>query len=72
MYIATKLNLTTLLPELIKRAYQGGKEPGVGRKSPNERIEHYMSQLDASQKGKLFELYRLDFDLFGYEPLRVI
>ena len=66
MYIAVKQNLTFLLPELDK----------INRKSKtkiatNNRIDFYMSQLSDQHKEKLFDLYKLDFDLFGYDPWNV-
>ena len=63
MYIAMKQNLTTLLPELTKT-----NRKTKGKKSSQDRIEHYMSQLNTKQKRKLYELYQLDFELFGYDP----
>ena len=61
-YIATKLNLTTLVPKLsITNRMTKGKKG-------NDRVTHYMSQLSERQKQKLFELYKLDFALFGYDP----
>ena len=41
-------------------------------KTGNDRVTHYMSQLSVRQKQKLFELYKLDFALFGYEPENTI
>ena len=66
MYIAVKQNLTFLLPELDK----------INRKSKtkiatNNRVDFYMSQLSEQLKEKLFDLYKLDFDLFGYDPWNV-
>ena len=66
MYIAMKQNLTSLLSDLTK----------VNRKSKskiatNNRVDFYMSRLSDHQKEKLFELYKLDFDLFGYDPWNV-
>ena len=64
MYIAVKQNLTSLLPELNK----------INRKSKiatNNRVDFYMSQLSDQHKEKLFDLYKLDFDLFGYDPWNV-
>ena len=66
MYIAVKQNLTSLLPELNK----------INRKSKtkiatNNRVDFYMSQLSEQHKEKLFDLYKLDFDLFGYDPWNV-
>ena len=63
MYIAMKQNLTTLLPELTKT-----NRKTKGKKSSQDRIEHYMSQLNTNLKRKLYELYQLDFELFGYDP----
>ena len=62
MFIAIKLNLTNLLPELTKanRKTRGEERP--------YRVEHYMSQLEVDLKRKLYELYQPDFDLFGYDP----
>ena len=61
-YIAAKLNLTSFLPELSKT-----RNKTKGKKS-NDWVKSYMSQLSKEQKEKLFELYKLDFALFGYEP----
>ena len=63
MYIAMKQNLTTLLPELIKTNRKTKRT-----QSTQDRIGHYMSKLNISQKRKLYELYQWDFELFGYDP----
>ena len=63
MYIAMKQNLTTLLPELSKTNQKTKRT-----KSSPDRIDFYMSQLSANLKRKLYELYKLDFELFGYDP----
>ena len=63
MYIAIKQNLTTLLPELTK-TYRQSK----GERVHLDRIEHYMSQLSTQQRMELYNLYKLDFELFGYDP----
>ena len=63
MYIALKQNLTTLLPELAK-----ANRKTKGKKSSMDRIEYYMSQLNTELRRKLYELYKLDFELFGYDP----
>ena len=62
-YIAIKQNITTFLPELIK-----DNRKTKGKKSPQNRIEHYLSQLSTKQRRKLYQLYQLDFDMFGYDP----
>ena len=61
-YIAAKLNLSELLPELSKV----NRKTGQGQSQ--DRVEGYMSQLDQDVRGRLYELYKLDFDLFGYDP----
>ena len=63
MYIAIKQNLTTLLPELTK-TIRKSKE----KRSSLDRIEHHMTQLSPQQRRKLYNLYKLDFELFGYDP----
>ena len=65
-YIAAKLNLTSFLPEL---SIANRKTKG---KRGNDRVKHYMSQLNEHQREKLFELYKLDFVLFGYDPENTI
>ena len=62
-YIAIKQNLTTLIPDLTMTTNQN-----KDKKSSKERIEFYMSKLNDDQKQKLYELYKLDFELFGYDP----
>ena len=63
LYIALKQNLTSLLPELSKT-----HRKSKGMSSSDNKVEHYMSQLSDHHRKKLFELYKLDFDLFGYDP----
>ena len=63
MYIATKHNLTSLLPELMKSSRKSRE-----RQISLNRAENYMAQLSISSKRRLFELYKLDFELFGYDP----
>ena len=63
MYVAIKQNLTKMLPELTmvnRKTWRTG--------SSTDRIELHMSQLDIEQRRKLYELYELDFKLFGYDP----
>ena len=63
MYIAMKQNLTALLSELTRT-----NRKTKGEKSSQDRIEHYMSQLSINLRRNLYELYQLDFELFGYDP----
>ena len=65
-YIAQKLNLNTLLTRKEKR-----KNRTAGKVSPeysqSERIKKYFSLLDKEARQKLYQLYRMDFEMFGYD-----
>ena len=63
-YIATKLNLTEQLGILKHVQHQ---TPGRGDKSRRERRDYYMSQLSAQMVDDLYELYKFDFIMFGYD-----
>ena len=63
MYIALRQNLTSLLPDLIKN-----NRKSKGKSSSDDKVKYYISQLSNHQRKKLLELYKLDFDLFGYDP----
>ena len=52
-YIATKLNLSALLPELSKV----NRKTKLKSPSSTDRVEGYMSQLDQDVRGRLYELY---------------
>lgn len=74
-YIAIKQNLTTLLPELNKVNQKTqddylNSHPVVAARLGilHNKAEHYMSQLNIDLKKKIYELYQIDFDLFGYDP----
>ena len=62
MYIAIKLNITTLMTELAKPNRKSKFKDNLNR------IEDHLSKLTLMQRKKLFQLYKLDFELFGYEP----
>ena len=62
-YIAHKQNLTSLLPELSK-----ANRKSKGKSSSYNKVERYMSQLSEHHRKNLYELYKLDFELFGYDP----
>ena len=61
-YIATKRNLTVLLGHLTEALNDSPKN----FRSQAERIEHYFSMLDQSVKLRLYNLYDIDFEMFGY------
>ena len=63
-YIAQKLNLTALLTRTEKRKnHTSGKEPY----SQSKRIKKYFSLLDKGVRRRLFQLYRMDFEMFGFD-----
>ena len=37
-----------------------------GIKEPAEKIKHYFMQLNATQVYKIYHMYRIDFEMFGY------
>ena len=61
-YIATKQNLTALSGRLSEAINDTPKN----FKSQAERIEHYFSMLNRSDKMRLYNLYKIDFEMFGY------
>ena len=63
LYIANKRNLTSKLGELARV-----KNPTPGKlTSSRQRMRKYMSVLHRDVKRKLFELYKVDFKMFGYK-----
>ena len=63
-YISTKLNLTEQLGVLNNVENDTlGKEDNARR----ERRNYYMSQLSAQMVDDLYQLYKLDFEMFGYD-----
>ena len=58
-----KLNLTEQLGLLNSIQH---KTPGKGDESRLERRVGYMSKLSARQVQDLYELYKIDFDMFSY------
>ena len=63
MYIAEKMNLTAIL------AHAGEREnmtPG-SKQSQSRRIKEHFSLLEKEVRQRLYELYRIDFEMFGYD-----
>ena len=63
MYIAQKLNLTAILAHAGARK---NKTPG-SKLSQSRRIKEKFSLLDKEVRLRLYELYRIDFEMFGYD-----
>ena len=62
-YIAQKLNITTLLSR-VKERYN--RTPG-SKQSQSERIKKYFSLLDKEMRERLYQVYRIDFEMFGFD-----
>ena len=62
-YIATKLNLTEQLGILN---YVQHKTPKKVHSSAKEKRDEYLSQLSPQMVQDLYELYKIDFDMFSY------
>ena len=62
-YIAIKLNVTEQLGVLN---YVQHETPGKGKISRKERRDKYMSKLSPKIIQDLYELYKIDFDMFSY------
>ena len=64
-YIVQKLNLTTLLTHAEERKNQ---TPG-SKQFQSERITKYFSLLDKDVRQRLYQLYRIDFEMFGFDAI---
>ena len=63
-YIAEKVNLTEHL-RLMNHVQN--KNPEKGEESRRERRDKFMSQLNPETVRDLYELYKIDFEMFGYD-----
>ena len=68
LYIAMKQNLTSLMKDLTKVKNKTARKKG----SDSMRILEYMSQIPSEAKEKLFELYKIDLEMFDYEYTRYL
>ena len=65
-YIAQKLNSTTLLSNANER--KGGTSAKISKnQSQTERIKEHFSLLDKEARQRLYQLYRIDFEMFGFD-----
>ena len=60
-YIAQKLNIATLLSNANERKNSHSKQ------SQSKRIEEHFSLLDKEVRQRLYQLYRIDFEMFGFD-----
>ena len=64
LYIAMRQNLTSQMKDLSKAMNKVASKEGS---SLPMRILEYMSQIPQNHKDELFELYKIDFEMFDYE-----
>ena len=63
-YMYEKLNLTSS----IKKKFNTAKSRYGGVLSSKDRTRNCIRQLKSGLRKKLVELYKLDFEMFGYSP----
>ena len=63
-YIVSKQNVT---PLLVKENVRANQTPKNGSESVAQKISKYFSMLEESVRSDLYDLYKIDFDLFGYD-----
>ena len=70
-FIARKMNISELLDDKGKRVNQ---TPDSKRFSDNqtERIAAHFSLLERDVRLKLFDLYKMDFEMFGYDAAQYL
>ena len=63
-YIAIKRNL----PELVRNLHQASNQTPPGEKlNQRARILKYFSMLNIGTRRRLYEIYKVDFEMFGYD-----
>ena len=63
-YIVSKQHVT---PLLVKENMIANQTPKNGSESVAQKISRYFSMLDESVRLDLYNLYKIDFELFGYD-----
>ena len=63
LYIAMKLNLTSLIQDITKVENETPRKKG----SSAVRMKDYMSQLSPEARQKLYYFYKIDFEMFEYD-----
>jgi hypothetical protein len=64
LYIVVKQNLTSLLGHASHAANE--TPDALKKESQTERIQSHFSQLSRETRKRLYRLYKVDFDMFGY------
>ena len=72
-YIVYKNNLTHLLPDnqFKYHMHPSGRQKfsslkGKSKSTIDEKVKQYFSQLSTAQLKRLYEMYKIDFEMFGY------
>ena len=73
-YIVHRLNRTDVIPtsEITGGRVHQTSQESLGIKEKQERELAYFGSLDMQARMDLYELYRPDFELFGYDPVPYI
>ena len=66
-YIVSKQNVTQLLGKENMTCHGTGKQKNDEGESVTQKISKYFSMLDKSVRSDLYDLYKIDFELFGYD-----
>ena len=70
-YIAKKMNITELLNQKDRRENYTSRSGNLNIKT-TERIFSYFSLLEKHVKLRLYNLYKMDFEMFGYNATRYL
>ena len=64
-YIIRRTNLTALMGQT--KYVDNPSSPNPGSRSRESRIASYFSMLTGDTKKRLYELFKVDFEMFGYD-----
>ena len=70
-YIAKKMNITELLNQKDRRENYTSRSGNLNIKT-TERIFSYFLLLEKDVKLRLYNLYKMDFEMFGYNATRYL
>ena len=70
-YIAKKMNITELLNQKGRRENYTSRSGDLNIKT-TERILSYFTLLEKHDKLRLYNLYKIDFEMFGYSATRYL
>ena len=70
-YIAKKMNITELLNQKDRRENYSARSGNLIIKT-TERIFSYFLLLEKDVKLRLYNLYKMDFEMFGYNATRYL